>query len=157
MPASMTIHKGNVKAKGEDVLLTNMYFGEEKTKGGLIISSDDGKERGIKPRWGQVFSIGPGYKHQDEIKIGDWVLLEHGRWSRGIHIEDTDGVEWIIRKADTDAILMVTEDEPAEVTEWITLHRESTQYLKEKREAMDNASDGPAITIRKAPKQATEE
>jgi hypothetical protein len=55
MPASMTIHKGNVKAKGEDILLTNMYFGEEKTKGGLIISSDDGKERGIKPRWGQVF------------------------------------------------------------------------------------------------------
>lgn len=153
MVASLTIHKGNVKAKGEDVLLTNMYFGEQKTAGGLIVSSDDGVERGIKPRWGQVFSIGPNYKHRNEIAIGDWVLLEHGRWSRGIHIEDNEGVEWIIRKADTDSILMVTSDEPSDVSEWVELHKEQTQYLKSKEEERNIASDAPAITIRKAPKQ----
>ena len=40
--------KGNLKAKGEDILVTNMYFGEEKTKGGIIVTNDDGKERGIR-------------------------------------------------------------------------------------------------------------
>ena len=36
-------------------------------------------------------------------------LLEHGRWSRGIKIAK-DGEEFTIRRADPDAIMMVSDD-----------------------------------------------
>ena len=39
--------KSKVKAIGDKVLVCDMDFGEQKTKGGLIISSDDGKSRGV--------------------------------------------------------------------------------------------------------------
>ena len=153
MPTPVMKHKGNVRAKGEDVLLTNMYFGDEKSKGGIILTNDDGIERGIKPRWGQVFSIGPYSKLKDDIKVGDWVLMEHGRWSRGVLIEDDEGVEWVIRKADTEAILAMTEEEPDEINQWITLHKELSDQLKAESEERNKAEKGPVITITKPPKQ----
>ena len=33
------------------VLVHNIHFGEQTTKGGIIIRSDDGETRGIYPRW----------------------------------------------------------------------------------------------------------
>ena len=121
-PTVASVKGSSVRAIGEDILLTNMYFGEEKTKGGIIMTSQDGKVDGIKPRWGQVYSIGPNYKHTDQVHVGDWVLMEHGRWSRGMLIEDEEGVEWVLRKADTEAMLVVSEEEPPEVAEWVQLH-----------------------------------
>jgi len=51
--------KGKPRAIGNRVLVSDMYFGEQTTASGLIISTDDGKERGIYPRWGKVYSKGP--------------------------------------------------------------------------------------------------
>jgi len=157
MPAPITKTViGNVRAKGGDVLLTNMYFGDEKTAGGIILTSDDGIERGIRPRWAQVYSIGPNFKDKDAINVGDWVLMEHARWGRGVLIEDSEGTEWVIRKADTDCILMVSEEEPAEVGEWLQLAQQKTNFIKKQKEARDQKSEAPSITIRKAPKPLTE-
>ena len=36
-----------------------MEFGEQRTEGGIIIMSDDGKSMGIHPRWGKVLAVGP--------------------------------------------------------------------------------------------------
>ena len=47
------------------VLVHNMHFGEQTTKGGIIIRSDDGETRGIYPRWGQVYAKGPENKDAD--------------------------------------------------------------------------------------------
>ena len=39
--------EGNLTAVGNRVLVSDMYFGEQKTKGGIILSDDDGNVRGI--------------------------------------------------------------------------------------------------------------
>lgn len=93
----------------DNILITDMEFGEETSKGGIIIQSLDGKSEGIKHRWGRVWAIGP---EQKDVKVGEWILLEHGRWTRGVTVVEEDGNEIIIRRADLKAILMVAPEKP---------------------------------------------
>jgi co-chaperonin GroES (HSP10) len=96
----------------DNVLITDMEFGEEKTKGGIIIQSLDGKSEGIKHRWGRVWAVGP---EQKDVKVGEWILLEHGRWTRGVTVVESDGTEIVIRRADLKAILAVADEKPEEI------------------------------------------
>ena len=57
-PSMPTKVKGSIRPIHDRVIVKHMNFGEQKTAGGIIITSDDGKDRGIKPRWGQVVSKG---------------------------------------------------------------------------------------------------
>ncbi len=91
------------------ILVRDMNFGEQKTLGGIILRSDDGKSEGVKPRWARVFAVGP---EQTDVKINDWILVEHGRWTRGITVEEDDGTEFTIWRVDPDAILMWAEQKP---------------------------------------------
>lgn len=88
-----------------------MSFEEQTTASGIVIRSDDGKSHGVKSRWGRVWAIGP---EQTEVKIGEWIYVEHGRWTRGIKVED-NGKEIVIRKVDTDSILLQTDEKPNDV------------------------------------------
>jgi co-chaperonin GroES (HSP10) len=97
-----------IRALNKDVIISNMSFDEMKTASGLILRSDDGKSHGIKPRWGQVYKTGPG---QTDVKIGQWILVEHGRWSRRIKIHDGES-EKFIQKIDVDCILAVSDEPP---------------------------------------------
>ena len=56
--------KGSVRPIRNRVIVSGMEFGEQTTAGGIIISSDDGKDRGIKPRWGLVEAKGSENKDQ---------------------------------------------------------------------------------------------
>ena len=105
--------KGKLIPLRDNILITDMNFGERKTASGLILQSDDGKSEGIRHRWGRVWAIGP---EQQDVKIGEWILLEHGRWTRGVIVEDDDGNEITIRRADVNAILMVTDEDPGDNT-----------------------------------------
>ena len=105
--------KSKVKAIGDKVLVTDMDFGEQKTKGGIIITSDDGKLRGVHARWCQVYAKGPSNK--DEYQAGDWILVSHGRWSRGVILEQEDGTEIEVRKIDVDEILAMSDEKPNDV------------------------------------------
>ena len=96
----------------DNVLITDMDFGEQKTASGIYIPSDDGKSEGVKSRWGRVWAVGP---EQEDVKVGEWILLEHGRWTRGVTVVEEDGTEITIRRADTKAILMVTEEKPNQI------------------------------------------
>ena len=89
--------KGTPRAIGDQVLVTDMQFGEQKTSGGIILGDDDGKTRGIYPRWARVYSKGPNNK--DEFKVGDWILIMHGRWTRSLSLDTPDG-EIEIRKVE---------------------------------------------------------
>ena len=89
------------------VIVTDMNFKEKISYGGIIIPNSDGKLEGIHARWGKVYSV--GYKQQD-IKQGQYVLVKHGRWTRGTLIEDQQG-EKTIRRIDPADILLVS-DEP---------------------------------------------
>lgn len=102
---------GTLTPLKDNVLVSDMDFGMEKTASGLYIASDNGKTSGIHPRWGKVWAIGPD---QNDIKIGDWVLVEHGRWTRTIELEvDENIVE--LRRVDTNAILATADEKPHDI------------------------------------------
>lgn len=110
MAINLNTIKGKPRAIGNRVLVTDMYFGEQTTESGLIISTDDGKERGIYPRWAKVYSKGPDNK--DDYSIGEWILVEHGRWTRGIKIETEDDGEIEIRMVEAESILAYSNEKP---------------------------------------------
>ena len=97
-----TIIADSIRPIKNRVLVTNMHFGEQTTKGGIIIRSDDGESRGIYPRWGQVHSKGPD--NNDPYEVGDWVLVEHGRWTRGLEIT-LAGEPMTIRMVEAESVL----------------------------------------------------
>lgn len=107
----MNAIKGNIKPLKDNVLVTEMNFDEQKTASGIIIRSDDGKAHGVKPRWAKVWAIGP---EQNDVKVGEWILVEHGRWTRGVVVED-QGQEITIRKVDNNSILLQTDEKPNDV------------------------------------------
>lgn len=103
----MDIEIGGISPVRGTVLVHNIEEGERRTRHGIIITDDDGKERGIRERWAQVWA-----KHDDidEVQVGQWVLIKHGRWTRGINVIDGDGNKTTVRKVDwPDAVLLVSE------------------------------------------------
>lgn len=103
----------SIRAIGNRVLVEDMYFGEQKTASGLIITNDDGKTRGIYPRWAKVYAKGPDNK--DEYDIGHWILVEHGRWTRGFKIKTPDDVVREVRMVEAESVLAYSEEKPSDV------------------------------------------
>lgn len=101
--------KGKIMPLGDKILVTDMEFGEQKTTSGIIVPGDDGKLTGIKPRWGRVWAVGPAQK---EVTVGEWILIEHGRWTRNFEIEEEDGKKIKVHGVDNKAILMVSDELP---------------------------------------------
>ena len=89
-----------------DHVLVTMHFKERVTASGIIIQSTDGKLEGIHARWGRVYAIG---NNQKDVRVGQYVLVKHGRWTRGTLIEDQEG-EKTIRRVDDADILLVSDD-----------------------------------------------
>ena len=105
----MNVIKGKIKPLKDNVIVTDMNFGEQTTRSGLVILSNDGKSEGVHPRWGRVWAIGPDQK---DVKVGDWIMVEHGRWTRGVTVEE-NGEEIIIRRVEVKSIMMISEEKPA--------------------------------------------
>ena len=106
------ITKGKLIPIRDHVIVEEMEFGEQISKGGIIIQSDDGKTMGVKPRWGKVYAVGEKNK---DVKVGDWVLIEHGRWTRGMNVEDETGTLRVLRRVDKDAIMITSHKKPGDV------------------------------------------
>lgn len=102
---------GKIIPLKDNVLVSDMDFGFEKTKTGIILTSDNGKTQGIHPRWGRVWAVGP---EQQDIKVGEWVCVEHGRWTRTIEFETDNGIIEL-RMVDTSAILMSADEKPDDI------------------------------------------
>ena len=96
----------------DHVLVTDLYFGEQKTKGGIIVRDDNGTARGVYPRWARVWA--KGSENKDEYNVGDYILIEHGRWTRKLELE-IDGEEITVHRVDVDAILAVSDEKPNEL------------------------------------------
>ena len=92
------------------ILVRDMNFGEQKSAGGIVLKSDDGKSEGVRPRWCKIFAIGP---EQKDVKAGEWILVEHGRWTRGLEVEEDDGTKFTIWRVDPNGILMSADEKPA--------------------------------------------
>jgi co-chaperonin GroES (HSP10) len=97
----------------DNVLVTDMNFDQRVSKGGIVLPSDDGKSEGVRHRWCRVWAIGP---EQQDVKVGEWILVEHGRWTRGVIVELEDGSDITMRRVDLKGILMVTDEDPGDNT-----------------------------------------
>ena len=109
MALNLNAVKGTPRAFGENVLVSDMHFGEQTTAGGIILGSDDGKTRGIYPRWGRVYSKGSDNK--DGFQVGEWILIMHGRWTRGMKVDTPEG-EIVVRKVELESILATSTEKP---------------------------------------------
>jgi co-chaperonin GroES (HSP10) len=106
------VTKGKIRPIRDHVIISNMEFGMQKTATGILIHSDDGKSSGVKPRWGRVWAVGP---EQTEVKVGEWIMVEHGRWTRTFEVEQDDGSVLELRRVDNSAILMSADERPDDV------------------------------------------
>jgi co-chaperonin GroES (HSP10) len=103
--------KGKIVPLKGNVLVSSMDFEMQKTKTGLFIPNDNGKSTGIYPRWGKVWAVGPD---QTDVKVGEWILVEHGRWTRTIELEEDDGI-LELRMVDVACILMSADEKPSDI------------------------------------------
>ena len=103
--------RGKIRPLRNKILVKNIDQGERKSKGGIIRPTTDKLEQGaggIRPRWAEVYAVG---SEIDWLQPGDVVLMEHGRWTKGIEIED-DGEKFDIRVADPEGILGTSDARP---------------------------------------------
>jgi hypothetical protein len=98
----------DITAIGDTVIVRDMNFSGRTLSSGIILLGDDAKTAGIRPRWAQVFRVGPD---QIDVAPGQWVLVEHGRWTRGSKIAIADE-EITIRRVDPKDIIFVSDEEP---------------------------------------------
>ena len=108
----MNTIKGTITPLHDKVLVTEMNFGEQTTKSGIVIRSTDGKTDGIHPRWARVWAVGP---EQKDVEVNDWILIEHGRWTRGFEVESGAGQRAILRGVDLEAIMLVSAEPPPDI------------------------------------------
>lgn len=94
-------------------ILGRVSFDEHMSDGGILISvNDNAKSSGIRPRWTKVWKVGEGVT---EVKAGDWVLVEHGRWSFKSEIVNDNGKKIEFMRIDPNALMAISEERPIAV------------------------------------------
>ena len=91
------------------VIVRDMNFSGRKLSSGVLLINDDGHTSGIRPRWAQVYAVG---QDQTDVKTGEWVFVEHGRWTRGIEV-GVQGEAMTLRRVDPKNIIFVSDEPPA--------------------------------------------
>lgn len=122
--AAYSAHKilrEQLKPLKDAVIVSDMSFDERLSSGGIVLVKDNGKSSGIRPRWGRVYAVGPD---QRDIKIGTWICVEHGRWTRGIEIEDEHGKQ-TLRRVDPKDVMMESDELPDDTTFSSAIHVEA--------------------------------
>lgn len=106
MSKSIQVIKGDLTPLPNDVLVTDMEQGDRLTASGLYLLDDTtATTENIKPRWCKVYKVGENIV---DFIPGQWVLVEHGRWSYGVTF-DVNGEERYIQKIDPKDVLMVSD------------------------------------------------
>jgi co-chaperonin GroES (HSP10) len=78
------------------------------TASGIIVAGENGKDRGIRPRWAKVVLVGEGI---DWVKPGQYILVAHGRWSRQFECEH-NGEKLKLVHLDNKECLVVSDELP---------------------------------------------
>jgi co-chaperonin GroES (HSP10) len=119
--AAHQLQRRQLRPLKDSVIVSDMIFDVRISTGGIIIPNDNGKSTGIRPRWGQVYAVGPD---QQDVVPGQWVCVEHGRWTRGIDLEDELG-KITVRRVDPKDIMMVSDEQPDDDTFSTAIHVEA--------------------------------
>ena len=115
------LNKNQIHPLNDSVIVADMIFDERFTNSGIVLLNDNGKSSGIRPRWGQVCAVGP---EQHEVTVGQWVCVAHGRWTRGIEVEDETGKQ-TLRRVDPKDIMLVSDEQPQDETFSEAIHVEA--------------------------------
>jgi co-chaperonin GroES (HSP10) len=99
-----------IKPLKNRVLAELMGLEQRVTASGIIIQGENGKDRGIRPRWARVRLVGEGI---DWVEPGQYVLVAHGRWSRQFNCEH-NGEKMKLVHLDNNECLIVTDEEPVD-------------------------------------------
>lgn len=100
--------EGTIIPLKESILICNLETTSEKVFHGIIIPDEDASTRGIKTRWAQIYAVGEDI---DYLEKGDWVLINHGRWTRGVRLTNSEE-DVVIRMVDTTDLLLVSNEPP---------------------------------------------
>ena len=119
--AAHQLQRRQLRPLKDSVIVSDMIFDVRISTGGIIIPNDNGKSTGIRPRWGQIYAVGPD---QQDVQPGQWVCVEHGRWTRGIDVEDESG-KITLRRVDPKDIMMVSDEQPDDDTFSTAIHVEA--------------------------------
>jgi co-chaperonin GroES (HSP10) len=106
------LSQNKIRPLNNTVIVSDMMFDQRITSSGIVLLNDNGKSTGIRPRWGQVYAVGP---EQTDVQVGQWICVAHGRWTRGIEIEDQQGLQ-TLRRIDPADILLVSNQQPQDDT-----------------------------------------
>jgi len=113
MKPAFAPHKINhIHPLNDAVIVEEMEFTGRQLSSGILLLNDNGTTAGIRPRWGRVYAIGPA---QQDVTIGQWICVAHGRWTRGIEVEDNAGPH-TLRRVDPKDILLVSDERPSDDT-----------------------------------------
>jgi co-chaperonin GroES (HSP10) len=115
------INRSQLHPLKDAVIVADMNFEERLSSGGIVLVKDNGKSSGIRPRWGRVYAVGPDQK---DIKVGTWICVEHGRWTRGIDVEDENG-KVTLRRVDPKDIMLESDEMPDDTTFSQAIHVEA--------------------------------
>jgi co-chaperonin GroES (HSP10) len=115
------IRRDQLQPLKDSVIVSDMVFDARITTSGIILPNDNGKSTGIRPRWGQVYAVGPA---QQDVTPGQWICIEHGRWTRGIDVEDESG-KITLRRVDPKDIMMISDEQPNDDTFSTAIHVEA--------------------------------
>ena len=123
----MHVVDGKVIPLNNNILVKDMNFDEQKTAGGIILRSDDGKAHGVKPRWCCVWAVGPDQK---DVQVGEWILVEHGRWTRSFTVKDEDSGTITLRRVDPAGVMLSADEKPSDVYLGQEMGLEPTQTVR---------------------------
>ena len=125
MKAAYSAHqltRSQIRPLGDSVIVSDMVFDQRISRGGIIILNDNGTTQGIRPRWAQIYAVGPEQQEPD-LQVGKWILVSHGRWTRGIDIEDETGKK-TLRRIDPKDVLLASDEPQMDETDSAAIHAE---------------------------------
>jgi len=101
-----------IKALKSKVLVTDLERGSRMING-IILPDDNGKTEGIRPRWGKVYSVGEDIT---DIRPGQWILIENGRWTRMLKVKEDDGTDVMVWGVEwPQSVMLVSDTDPEAV------------------------------------------
>lgn len=101
-----------LKPLKDKVLVTTMERGMVRLGSGIILPNDDGRDGGIRARWAKIYAVGSDVP---DLQEGDWALIDHGMWSRGLTLSDDDGEKVTVYQVDWRRGILGTQKEDPEV------------------------------------------
>ena len=136
--ASINTYKiHSVRALHDHILVKDMVFGERFTSNGILLPGDDKTSTGIRPRWAEVYAVGP---KQTDVNVGQYVLVSHGRWTRGIKIE-INNEELTLRRIDNNDMLLVSDTVQVDDTQTDAIVVTSDKHKLAQHGSMHNSHD----------------